>query len=51
MDHLTRRWVEATLLAKHGDIITFIAYVAATVIGGLTLVGAGNELGRRMVPA
>ena len=43
--------VEATLLAKHGDIITFIAYVAATVIGGLTLVGAGNELGRRMVPA
>ena len=43
--------VEATLLAKDGDIITFIAYVAATVIGGLTLVVAGNALGRRMVPA
>ena len=43
--------VEATLLAKDGDIITFVAYVAATVIGGLTLVVAGNGLGRRMVPA
>jgi CrcB protein len=43
--------VEATLLAKDGDIITFVAYVAATVIGGVTLVVAGNGLGRRMVPA
>ena len=43
--------VEATLLAKDGDIVTFVAYVAATVIGGLALVVAGNELGRRMVPA
>ncbi len=43
--------VEATLLAKDGDIVTFLAYVAATVIGGLTLVVAGNALGRRMVPA
>jgi len=43
--------VEATLLAKDGDIITFVAYVAATVIGGLTLVVAGNRLGRRMLPA
>ncbi len=43
--------VEATLLAKDGDIITFVAYVAATVIGGLALVVAGNGLGRRMVPA
>jgi CrcB protein len=43
--------VEATLLAKDGDVVTFVAYVAATVIGGLALVVAGNELGRRMVPA
>ena len=43
--------VEATLLAKDGDISTFVAYVAATVIGGLALVVAGNVLGRRMVPA
>jgi CrcB protein len=43
--------VEAALLAKDGDIITFVAYVAATVIGGLTLVVAGNALGRRLVPA
>jgi len=43
--------VETTLLAKDGDIITFVAYIAATVIGGLTLVVAGNGLGRRMVPA
>jgi CrcB protein len=42
--------VEATLLAKDGDIVTFVAYVAATVIGGLTLVVAGNGLGRRLVP-
>jgi CrcB protein len=43
--------VEAVLLAKDGDIITFVAYIAATVIGGLALVVAGNGLGRRMVPA
>ena len=43
--------VEAALLAKDGDIITFVAYLAATVIGGLTLVVAGHGLGRRMVPA
>jgi CrcB protein len=43
--------VEAVLLAKDGDIITFVAYLAATVIGGLTLVVAGHGLGRRMVPA
>jgi CrcB protein len=43
--------VEATLLAKDGDIVTFVAYVAATVIGGLTLVMVGNGLGRRMVQA
>jgi CrcB protein len=43
--------VEATLLAKDGDIVTFVGYVAATVIGGLALVVAGNGLGRRVVPA
>jgi fluoride exporter len=42
--------VEATLLAKDGDIATFVAYLAATVIGGLALVIVGNGLGRRMVP-
>jgi fluoride exporter len=43
--------VEATLLAKDGDIVTFLAYVGATVVGGLTLVVVGTALGRRMVPA
>jgi CrcB protein len=43
--------VEATLLAKDGDIASFVAYLTATVIGGLALVVAGNALGRRMVPA
>ncbi len=42
--------VEATLLAKDGDLVTFLAYLAATVIGGLALVVAGNALGRRIVP-
>ncbi len=43
--------VEATLLAKDGDSAIFVAYLAATVVGGLTLVVAGTALGRRMVPA
>jgi fluoride exporter len=43
--------VEATLLAKNGDAGSFAAYLAATVLGGLTLVAAGNALGRRLVPA
>jgi CrcB protein len=43
--------VEATLLAKDGDVANFFAYVAATVIGGLALVVAGNALGRRLVTA
>jgi CrcB protein len=41
--------VEATLLAKDGDVATFLAYLAATVIGGLLLVMAGAALGRRLV--
>ena len=43
--------VEATLLAKDGDIGTFVAYIVVTVLGGLTLVVAGDVLGRRMMPA
>ena len=39
------------MLVKDGDIVTFVAYVAATVIGGLTLVVAGSGLGRKFVPA
>ena len=42
--------VETTLLAKNGDIATGVAYLAATVVGGLLLVVAGHALGRRMVP-
>jgi CrcB protein len=40
--------VDATLLAKHGDIATCLAYLAATVVGGLALVVAGHALGRRV---
>jgi CrcB protein len=43
--------VEATLLAKDGDVANFFAYLAATVIGGLALVVAGNTLGRSLVTA
>ena len=43
--------VEATLLAKNGGIVTFFAYVVATVVGGLALVVVGHGIGRRMVPA
>ena len=42
--------VEATLLAKSGDVVTGVAYLAATVVGGLLLVVVGHGLGRRMVP-
>ena len=42
--------VEATLLAKDGAVATFVAYLAATVVGGLVLVVAGHALGRRVVP-
>ena len=43
--------VEASLLAKDGDIASFVAYLAVTVAGGLALVVVGHALGRRMVPA
>jgi CrcB protein len=43
--------VEATLLAKDGDLGLFVAYLTATVVGGLALVAAGQVVGRRMMPA
>lgn len=43
--------VDATLLATHGDIATCLAYLAATVVGGLTLVVAGHAVARRLVAA
>jgi CrcB protein len=39
--------VEATLLVKAGDVGTMLAYLVATVAGGLALVLAGHRLGRR----
>jgi fluoride exporter len=41
--------VEATLLVRHGDPATCLAYLAATVVGGLSLVVAGHALGRKLV--
>lgn len=43
--------VEATLLAQHGDVATCVAYLLATVAGGLALVVVGHGLGRRVVAA
>jgi CrcB protein len=43
--------VDAALLARHGDVATSVGYLAATVFGGLALVVAGHDLGKRMVPA
>ena len=42
--------VDATLLTKDGDVGTCLAYVVATVAGGLALVVLGHGLGRRLVP-
>ena len=41
--------VDATLLGKNGDVLTCLAYLVATVGGGLALVVAGHDLGRRLV--
>ncbi len=41
--------VEATLLAKDGDVAIGLAYLAATVAGGLALVVVGHAAGRRLV--
>jgi CrcB protein len=43
--------VEATLLAKDGHIATCVAYLAATIIGGVALVIVGHEAGKRLVPS
>ncbi len=40
--------IESSLLAKDGDVGSSLAYLAATVFGGLALVVVGNALGRRM---
>jgi len=40
--------VDATLLARHGDLAGCLVYLAATVAGGLALVVAGHALGRRL---
>ncbi len=42
--------VEATLLVKDGALAGCLAYLAATMAGGLGLVVLGHGLGRRMVP-
>ncbi len=41
--------VDAALLVRHGAVVSCVAYLAATVAGGLTLVVAGHALGRRLV--
>ena len=41
--------VEATLLVKDGALAGCLAYLAATMAGGLGLVVLGHGLGRRMV--
>jgi len=43
--------VDATLLGKNGDVATCLAYLTATVVGGLGLVVVGHAAGRRVVPA
>jgi fluoride exporter len=40
--------VDATLLLRHGDVATCVAYLATTVAGGLLLVVAGHAAGRRL---
>jgi CrcB protein len=40
--------VEATLLGKDGDVATCLAYLVATVAGGLALVVLGHAAGRRL---
>ena len=40
--------VDATELLRHGDAATCVAYLVATVAGGLALVVAGHAEGRRL---
>jgi CrcB protein len=39
--------VEATLLLRHGALTTCVAYLVATVAGGLVLVVVGHDLAQR----
>ena len=41
--------VDAVLLGKQGHVTTCLAYLVATVAGGLALVVAGHGAGRRLV--
>jgi fluoride exporter len=43
--------VEASLLIRHGDLGLCLAYLVATVAGGLSLVVVGHAVGRRLVHA
>jgi fluoride exporter len=43
--------VEATLLAKDGHAPTGLAYLAATLAGGIGLVIIGHGAGKRLVPS
>ncbi len=43
--------VDATLLAKGGDVVTCLAYLVATVAGGLALVVLGHAIGRKVTAA
>jgi fluoride exporter len=42
--------VDASLLVKHGDVVECLAYLVATVAGGLALVVLGHAVGRRLRP-
>ncbi len=42
--------VDVALLGKNGDLVTCLAYLVATVAGGVALVVAGNALGRILAP-
>jgi fluoride ion exporter CrcB/FEX len=43
--------VEATLLGKNGELTTCLAYLVATVAGGLALVTLGHAAGRKVMSA
>jgi CrcB protein len=43
--------VEATLLTKYGHVATSLAYLAATLVGGIALVMIGLQAGKRLVPS
>jgi CrcB protein len=40
--------VESTLLAKDGHVLTALAYLAATLIGGIALVIVGHAAGKKL---